>query len=230
MKPDSAIPVITIDGPSGSGKGVITQKLGSELGFHILDSGALYRLIGLSARKHGIGLDNEDALSAQARSLDVRFEPTGNAEEPLKILLEGEDVTRQIRTNQAGVDASTVAPLARVRQAIGELQRSFKKAPGLVADGRDMGTVVFTDALVKIYLTASARARAERRYNQLKDKDIGVSLHDLFQSIQDRDERDMNREVAPLKPAHDAIIIDSTELNIEEVFEKVLLEVSEKLG
>jgi CMP/dCMP kinase len=230
VKPDNTSPVIAIDGPSGSGKGVITHKLAAELGFHILDSGALYRLIGLAARKHGIGLDDEDALSSQARSLDVCFEPTGNAEEPLKILLEGEDVTRQIRTNQAGVDASTVAPLARVRQAIGELQRSFKKAPGLVADGRDMGTVVFTDALVKIYLTASARARAERRYNQLKDKDIGVSLHDLFQSIQDRDERDMNREVAPLKPAHDAIIIDSTDLNIEEVFEKVLSEVSEKLG
>ena len=230
MKPANTAPVIAIDGPSGSGKGVITQKLAAHLGFHILDSGALYRLIGLAARKHGIGLEDEDALTSQARSLDVRFEPTGNAEEPLKILLEGIDVTRQLRTNQAGVDASTIAPLASVREEISELQRSFKKAPGLVADGRDMGTVVFTDALVKIYLTASAQARAERRYNQLKDKDIGVSLHDLFQSIQDRDERDMNRKVAPLKPAHDAIIIDSTELNIEEVFEKVLLEVSEKLG
>ena len=227
---NSNIPVITIDGPSGSGKGVITQKLAAYLGFHILDSGALYRLIGLAARKHGIRLDDEDALAEQASSLDVRFEPTGDAEEPLKILLEGEDVTRALRTDQSGVDASTVAPLSRVREGIGQLQRSFKQAPGLVADGRDMATVIFTDAEVKIYLTASAQARATRRYNQLKDKDIGVSLHALFQSIQARDERDMNREVAPLKPADDAIIIDSTNMNIEEVFEQVLAEVSERLG
>jgi len=224
------IPVITIDGPSGSGKGVIAHKLAAQLGFHILDSGALYRIIGLAARKHDLRLDDEDALAEQALALDVRFEPTGNAEEPLRILLEGEDVTRRLRTDQAGVDASTIAPIARVREGIGQLQRSFKQPPGLVADGRDMGTVVFTDAQVKFYLTASAQARAERRYNQLKDKDIGVSLHDLFQSIQDRDERDMNREVAPLKPAADAIIIDSTHLNIEEMFKIVMSEVSEKLG
>jgi cytidylate kinase len=222
--------VITIDGPSGSGKGVITQKLAAHLGFHILDSGALYRLVGLAARNHGIQLDEEDALAEQARSLDVRFEPTGQAEEPLKVLLEGEDVTRLLRTDQSGVDASKVAPLVGVREGLGHLQRSFRRAPGLIADGRDMATVVFTDALVKFYLTASAQARAERRDNQLKDKDIGVSLHDLFQSIQDRDERDMNREVAPLKPAEDAIIIDSTDMNIDEVFEQVLSEVREKLA
>ncbi len=223
-------PVIAIDGPSGSGKGVITQRLASHLGFNILDSGALYRLIGLAARKHGTDLNNEKKLAELAKSLDARFEPTGNAEEPLRILLEGEDVTHRLRTDAAGVDASKVAALVTVRQALGALQRSFQQPPGLVADGRDMGTVVFTDAIVKIYLTASAEARAKRRYNQLKDKDIGVNLHDLFQSIQARDERDMNREVAPLKPAEDAVIIDSTELNIEEVLAQVLSIVSEKLG
>ena len=223
-------PVIAIDGPSGSGKGVITQKLASHLGFHILDSGALYRLIGLAARKHGTDLNAEEKLADRARNLDVRFKPTGNAEEPLHILLQGEDVTAQLRTNEAGVDASKVAALQSVRQAIGALQRSFQQPPGLVADGRDMGTVVFSDAVVKIYLTASAEARAQRRYNQLKDKDISVNLHALFQSIQARDERDMNREVAPLKAAEDAVIIDSTELNIDEVFEQVLSIVNEKLG
>ncbi len=222
-------PVIAIDGPSGSGKGVITQKLAAHLGFNILDSGALYRLIGLAAIKHDIPLDDEEKLAVAAKNLDVAFKSTGNAEEPLQVMLEGDDVTRRLRTDEAGVNASKVASLGKVRDAIGELQRSFKQAPGLVADGRDMGTVVFTDALVKIYLTASAEARAQRRYNQLKDKDIGVSLHALFQSIQARDERDMNREVAPLIPADDAIIIDSTELDIDEVFQQVLTTINEKL-
>lgn len=222
-------PVIAIDGPSGSGKGVITQKLAFHLGYNILDSGALYRLIGLAARQQGTDLDDEEKLAHQAESLDVRFEPTGNEEEPLRVLLEGQDVTRQLRTDEAGVDASSVAALARVRLAIGDLQHSFAQPPGLVADGRDMGTVVFTHAIVKIYLTASAQARAERRYKQLKDKDISVNLHDLFSSIQARDERDMRRKVAPLRPADDAVIIDSTELNIEEVFTRVLSIVKEKL-
>ncbi len=223
-------PVIAIDGPSGSGKGVITHKLAAHLGFHILDSGALYRLVGLAAKKHGISIDDEAALAEQARTLDVRFEPTGDPEEPLRILLEGADVTLELRTDEAGVDASRVSTLPGVRDGIGELQRSFKRPPGLVADGRDMGTVVFIDALIKIYLTASVQARAKRRYNQLKDKDISVSLHDLFQSIQARDERDMNRKVAPLKPAADAYVIDSTELDIEQVFAQVLSIVNEKLG
>ncbi|MFP6806426.1 MAG: (d)CMP kinase [Pseudomonadales bacterium] len=223
------IPVITIDGPSGSGKGVITQKLANHLGFNILDSGALYRLIGLSARKHDIRLDDEKSLAERAKVLDIQFRPTGKAEEPLQVLMEGEDVTLQIRTDQAGVDASKVAALGQVRESISELQHHFRQPPGLVADGRDMGTVVFTDAIVKIYLTASAEARAERRYKQLKDKDISVSLHDLFQSIQARDERDMNRKVAPLKPADDAIIIDSTELDINQVFDQVLSAVKARL-
>ncbi len=224
------VPVIAIDGPSGSGKGVITQKIASRLGFHILDSGALYRLIGLSARDHGISLDDEPGLARCARTMNVRFEPTGNVEEPLKVMLDGEDVTLRLRTDEAGVDASRVAPLPAVREAIVDLQHSFRRSPGLVADGRDMGTVVFPGADVKIYLTASAEARARRRYNQLKDKDIGVSLHDLFQSIQARDERDMTRSVAPLKPADDAFIVDSTDLSIDEVFQRVLEIVEERLG
>lgn len=230
MQEDSSAPVIAVDGPVGSGKGVITQRLASALGFHVLDSGALYRLIGLAARKHQIDFDDEPALVALARELDIEFRPTDNPEDPLAIFLEGEEVSRAIRTDEAGTDASKVAPLPRVRDAIKALQRSFKKAPGLVADGRDMGTVVFTDAAVKIYLTASAEARAERRYKQLKDKDISVSLHDLFLSIQARDERDMNRVVAPLKPADDAVIIDSTDLSIDEVLDQVLSIVTKRLG
>ncbi len=226
----SHIPVIAIDGPSGSGKGVITHRLARELGFHILDSGALYRLIGLAARKHGVSFDDAEALGKLARDLDVRFLPTDDEEEPIRIQLEGEDVTSAIRTDEAGTDASRVAPIPAVRDGIKDLQRDFKKAPGLVADGRDMGTVVFVDADVKIYLTASAEARAERRYKQLIGKEKGVSLHDLFLSIQARDERDMNRPVAPLKPAEDAEIVDSTEMGIDEVFEIVRRLVAEKIG
>ncbi|MEX2489448.1 MAG: (d)CMP kinase [Pseudomonadales bacterium] len=223
-------PVIAIDGPVGSGKGVISHRLARHLGFHILDSGSLYRLIGLAARKQGISLDDEKALEGLARQLDVRFAPTDDPEDPLKVLLNQEDVSREIRTDQAGVDASQVAPMASVRDAIRDLQRSFIKPPGLIADGRDMGTIVFPDALLKIYLTASAEARARRRHKQLIDKEIGVSLHDLFQSIQARDDRDMNREVAPLRPAEDATVIDSTDMTIDEVFEQVLNAVTEKLG
>lgn len=224
------VPVIAIDGPVGSGKGAIAHRLARELGYHILDSGALYRLIGLAARKHRIPFDDEASLARLARELDVRFLPTDDVDEPIQVLLEGEDVTQEIRTNEAGVAASEVAPIEAVRDGIKQLQRDFKKPPGLVADGRDMGTVVFADAEVKIYLTASAEARAERRYKQLIGKENGVSLHDLFLSIQARDDRDMNRSVAPLKPAADAVIIDSTELGIDEVFGKVLALVTEKIG
>jgi len=226
----SNIPVITIDGPSGSGKGVITHRLGKVTGFHILDSGALYRLIGLAARKKNVSFSAEPELARLAGELKVEFVATEDPQEPLRILLEKEDVTLQIRTDEAGSDASKVAPLATVREAIKDLQKGFRRAPGLVADGRDMGTVVFSDADVKIYLTASAQARAERRYKQLKDKEIDVSLHDLFLSIQQRDERDMNRKEAPLKPAADALIIDSTELSIDEMFERVLAKVREKIS
>ena len=223
-------PVIAIDGPSGSGKGAITQRVALARGFHILDSGALYRLIGLSARKAGLDLRREVDMGPLAARLDASFLPTGNQEEPLSVLLSGEDVTLAIRTDDAGRDASVVAAYPSVRDAIGKLQHSFRKPPGLVADGRDMGTEVFKDAAVKIYLTASAQARAERRYNQLKDKDIGVSLHALFISIQERDKRDMERTVAPLRPADDAVVIDSTELSIDEVESLVMQAVVERLG
>lgn len=222
-------PVIAIDGPSGSGKGAITQRIAEILGFHILDSGAIYRLIGLAGRKHDVDLEDEAALIELARQLDIAFKATGDAEDPLSIWLEGEDVTRKIRTDEAGVDASKIAPLSGVREAIKQLQRSFRRDPGLVADGRDMGTVVFTDADVKIFLTASAEARAQRRYKQLIDKDISVSLHALFTSIRKRDERDTTRAVAPLIPASDAVIIDSTSLDIDEVFNQVLTIVKGKL-
>lgn len=224
------IPVITIDGPSGSGKGAITHRLAEALGFHILDSGALYRLIGLAARRRNIALDAEDALVKLALELEIEFQPTSDPEEPIEILLFGERVTRDLRTNEAGTDASKVAPIEAVREAIKDLQQGFRKAPGLIADGRDMGTVVFVDADAKIYLTASAETRAERRYKQLKDKGIDVSLHALFISIQERDERDMNREVAPLIPAADARVIDSTKMDIDQVFNEALAFVRERLA
>jgi cytidylate kinase len=224
------IPVITIDGPSGSGKGAITHRLAEALGFHILDSGALYRLIGLAARRRNIAFDAEAALVKLALELEIEFQATNDPEEPIEILLFGERVTKDLRTNEAGTDASKVAPIPAVRDAIKDLQQGFKKAPGLIADGRDMGTVVFVDADAKIYLTASAETRAERRYKQLKDKGIDVSLHALFLSIQERDERDMNREVAPLIPAADARVIDSTAMDIDQVFNEALDFIREKLA
>jgi len=230
----SSIPVITIDGPSGSGKGVVATHLATLYNYHLLDSGALYRLVGISARNAGVDLDasqlDEARLAAIALALEVVFEATGDPENPLRITLSGEDVTTRVRTNDAGVGASIVAAIPGVRAGLLSLQASFRQPPGLIADGRDMGTVVFPDADVKIFLTASAEARAKRRYNQLKDKDIGVSLHALFQSIQARDERDTNRAVSPLKPAEDAFVIDSTDMDINDVLKSVQAVVKEKLG
>jgi len=227
-------PIIALDGPSGAGKGVVANFLSTQYEFHLLDSGALYRLVGIAARRTSIALENspldEAVLGEIARSLDVAFTSTNNPEDPLEIMLYGEQVAHEVRTDEAGVDASRVASLPAVRDGLFELQRSFRKAPGLVADGRDMGTVIFPEADVKIYLTASAEARAERRYNQLIHKGIGVNLHDLFQSIQARDERDMNRAVSPLRPAEDALVIDSTDMDIEEVLQNVKAIVTEKLG
>lgn len=211
-------PVITIDGPSGSGKGTISQLLAQSLGYHFLDSGALYRLTALAADHHNVNMDNEDALEVLAGHLDVQFDISG---EKTTIILEGEDVTDAIRVEKVSMNASIVAAYPRVRIALLARQRAFQQPPGLVADGRDMGTTVFPDAGVKIFLTASAEERADRRYKQLIDKGESVSLRALLEDIQARDERDMNRPTSPLKPADDAIVLDSTKMSIKEVLDTV---------
>ena len=211
--------VITIDGPSGSGKGTIAKLVADRLGWGVLDSGALYRLVGYSAEKEGICFDNVAKLCEVALDMDVIFDGDN-------VLLNGEDVTREIRTETAGNNASKVAALPEVRAALLEWQRSMAKAPGLVADGRDMGTVVFPDAEVKVFLTASAEERAKRRYKQLKEKGISVSLRDLVRDIQERDERDSSRDVAPLVAPVAALEVESTSLSIDEVLEKVMEKVS----
>ena len=213
--------VIAIDGPSGAGKGAVTHALAIKTGFHILDSGALYRLVGLAARRDGIDLDREEHIADVAAHLEVAFLPASSGPEPFQVLLRGQEVTDEIRTDAAGVDASRVASMSSVRDELAQLQRGFRKAPGLIADGRDMGTVIFTDAAVKIFLTASAEVRAERRYKQLKNKGMDVSLAALLQSIRERDARDASRPVAPLKPAEDAIILDSSALSLDAVHKAV---------
>ncbi|WP_336368569.1 (d)CMP kinase [Marinobacter sp. C2H3] len=218
---DSVAPVITVDGPGGSGKGTVTQMLARRLGWHLLDSGALYRLTALAAERQGVALDDEAALVSVAASLDVTFEPTPPGE-PARVLLSGQDVTGEIRTERCGDNASRVAVIQPVRDALLQRQRDFRQAPGLVADGRDMGTVVFPDAPVKIFLTASAEERARRRFNQLKDAGVDVNIDALLEEIRVRDERDMNRSAAPLKPADDAQVIDSTGLSIEEVLDRCM--------
>ena len=228
------VPVITIDGPSGSGKGRVSQHLAQGYGFHLLDSGALYRLVGLSARRRKIDLaspaQHEGVLSNLAAELDITFQLTGDPEEPLAIALDNQEVTLELRTDAAGVDAASISRLAGVRASLLSLQHSFHRAPGLVADGRDMGTVVFPNAEVKIFLTATGEARAERRYKQLKDKGIDASLHDLFLSIKARDEQDMTRALSPLKPAEDAVFIDTTNTEIDQVLAQVKAIVTKKLG
>jgi cytidylate kinase len=219
--------VITIDGPSGSGKGTVAGLLARQLGWNLLDSGALYRLLAFAARNHGIDLTNEEALKTLAAHLDVQFIAASGGHGQ-RIILEGEEVTDDIRNEQVGAGASQVAALPAVRDALLQRQRAFREAPGLVADGRDMGTVVFPEAPLKIFLTASAEERARRRYLQLKGKVEGVSLPSLLDEIRARDERDMQRAVAPLKPAADAIQLDSTELSIEQVLERILSEVANR--
>jgi cytidylate kinase len=214
------VTVITIDGPSGSGKGTIARRVADELGWHLLDSGALYRLTALAADRHAVALDNPEKLADLARSLDVRFGSDESGDE--SVWFEGDLVSAELRTEETGKGASTVAALQPVRDALLDLQRSFRKAPGLVADGRDMGTHVFPDAALKVFLTASAGERARRRHKQLKDKGIDVSLAALSRDIEDRDRRDTQRLVAPLRPAEDARILDSSGKSIEAVTNTVL--------
>lgn len=211
-------PVITIDGPSGAGKGTVSTLLAKRLKWHFLDSGAIYRVLAIAAMHHQIEADDEDGLLPLASSLDVSFETKKGH---IKVVLEGEDVTHSIRTEEVGSIASKIAAIPRVREALLRRQRAFKQEPGLVADGRDMGTVVFPNAEAKIFLTASAEERARRRFNQLKEKGHDVSITRLLADIQARDERDANRTVAPLVPAEDAFVLDSTLLDVDQVLEKI---------
>ncbi|WP_410000173.1 (d)CMP kinase [Pseudomonas fragi] len=218
-------PVITIDGPSGSGKGTVAGILAKRLGWNLLDSGALYRLLAFAAGNHGVALDNEALLEKLAAHLDVQFIGATDGK-PARIILEGDDVTHAIRSETVAAGASKVAALPAVRDALLQRQRAFLEFPGLVADGRDMGTVVFPDAPLKVFLTASAEERARRRYLQLKAKGDDVSLSGLLDEIRARDERDTQRAIAPLKPAADAVQLDSTELSIEQVLERIMSEIA----
>lgn len=219
------VPVITVDGPSGVGKGTISRLLAQKLGWHLLDSGALYRLTALAAARKGTALDDEVAVARIGRELPVEFLAEGDEE--LTILLEKQDVTNDIRTEQAGENASQVAALPLLREALLQRQRDFAELPGLVADGRDMGTTVFPEAVHKFFLDASAEVRAERRYKQLKQKGFSASLRSLIEEIEQRDQRDRSRAVSPLRAAADAITIDTSYMSIDEVFNEVYSHCSE---
>ena len=220
-----SIPVITIDGPSGTGKGTITHRLAQFLGWHILDSGALYRVVAVGAEQAGIPYSDITALSKYAESMDVNFP----VDKPGQILLFGKNVAPQIRLEESGEKASQVAAIPEVRTALLNRQLAFRVPPGLVADGRDMGTVVFPDAIVKFFLTASAEERANRRHKQLINKGVCVSLPALLGDIQARDERDSTRTISPLKPAKDAITIDTTDIGVEQVLELVIAHVTKHI-
>ena len=210
-----SVPVICFDGPNASGKGAISRALAERLGWHRLDSGVLYRALGLAAASRSLAPTDPDPLATLAAGLDVELRGD-------RVLLDGTDVTREIGTEQAAAGASRIAVLAPVRAALLERQREFRRAPGLVADGRDMGTVVFPDAAFKVFLTASPEVRARRRYNQLRHQGINVSLADLFEAIRERDERDRMREAAPLRPADGALHLDTTHLGVKEALERVI--------
>jgi cytidylate kinase len=223
---EAGIPVIAVDGPSGTGKGTLCQRLAETLGWHLLDSGAIYRVLAHAALVRGLDLDDVAALAAAARTLGLDFQAGDN--DGITVMLDGEDVTRAIRTEAAGNAASIVAAIPAVRSALLERQRACRRAPGLVADGRDMGTVVFPDAQLKVFLTASAEERARRRYNQLKGKGTGVSLPALLKDITERDGRDRARSVSPLVPAPDARVLDTTQMGIDAVFDMVMGMVRER--
>ena len=221
------IPVIAVDGPSGVGKGTLCQALANHFNWHLLDSGAIYRVLALAALKQNIALDDINQLTKLSLNLPLTFD---SSHDDVKVLLSGVDVSKEIRTEQTGGAASKVAAINEVRTALLQRQRDFRQLPGLIADGRDMGTVVFSDAPVKIFLDASAQSRAERRMKQLQDKQIHAKFPEILQEITARDERDRNRAVAPLKPAVDALIIDTTSLSIEDVFNQAIMYIKEKLS
>jgi cytidylate kinase len=223
------VPVITIDGASGTGKGAVTHRLARRLHWNLLDSGVLYRTLALAALNKSISLSNEPALAEQAEMLDLQCISSEPEESP-RILLSGQDVTETIRTEMIGNTASKISVLPGVRHALLDRQRAFRALPGLVTDGRDMGTVVFPDAQVKIFLTAAPEVRALRRFNQLNEKGIHVNLSGLVQELHERDQRDRERVVAPLRPATDALLIDTDLLTIDQVVERIMTEVHKKLG
>lgn len=218
---DPSVPVLTIDGPSGSGKGTISAAVAAALGWHLLDSGAIYRAVGYAAGMAGLDLSDPEAVTRCAQNTRIAFRAPKEGG-PARVFINGFDATDEIRTETCGAAASAIAAMPAVRSALFERQRAFRKAPGLVADGRDMGTVVFSDAPCKVFLTASAEERAQRRYKQLKDKGVSVTIGGLLQEIVARDARDANRAVAPLRPAPDAVLIDTTGLAVEAVVARVL--------
>ncbi|WP_018973288.1 (d)CMP kinase [Rudaea cellulosilytica] len=218
---EKLVPVLTIDGPSGSGKGTISARVANALGWRLLDSGALYRAVGFAASLAGLDLSDAEAVTRCAETTKITFRDPKDGGET-RVIVNGLDATAEIRTETCGAAASAIAGIPSVRAALFDKQRSFRKAPGLVADGRDMGTVIFADAQHKVFLTASAEERAKRRYKQLKEKGLGVTLTTLLREIEARDVRDAERAVAPLKPATDAILIDSTGMSIDAVVAKVL--------
>ncbi len=221
MSHAAAAPVLTIDGPSGSGKGTISALVATELGWRLLDSGALYRAVGYAAGAAGLDLSDAEAMARCAQSTRIQFRAAGD-NGPARVLVNGHDATDELRTETAGAAASAIASIPSVREALVALQLSFRKAPGLVADGRDMGTVIFPDAGFKVFLTASAAERAKRRYKQLKEKGLSVTLAGLQREIEARDARDASRTVAPLRSAADALLVDTTGMGIAEVVAKVL--------
>ncbi|MGD8978135.1 MAG: (d)CMP kinase [Gammaproteobacteria bacterium] len=226
--PESAAPVLAVDGPSGSGKGTICRQVAERMGWRLLDSGALYRLTAVAASKHGVDLDDGPGVARLAAELDVEFATDADGGE--QVWLEGRDVTGEIRTETCGNAASILAAIPMVRAALVGLQHRFRRPPGLVADGRDMGTVIFPDATAKVFLTASPEARAERRYKQLIEKGFDANLRSLCTEIAERDERDARREASPLKAADDALVIDTTTMSIGQVVRRVHEHLQDRLA